>query len=1053
MSSRHNLGISLAVLFVLTILPNLNFATSIGGGGTVIYTNTIVANTVYQNTNSIPLQIDGWLGRNTITLGAAETGWVCATATFTTANCLQKANIIDPTNTVNVIRPISITVPPFFYFTINGFGGSVNSFTFTYIGTPNALTIYSNIVAGNIVTTGNINAVTLNGNIVVANTNGIVWSGNVPYINPTAFSGSNGVTINGNTFYFNPSAIDTANGIIRTGNQLQVATSGLVSNTAGVVQCATCGTSSFNPSSTNGIVVSGGNLYWNPTSATNSFPITLNGNMFGISNTPNFITVTSNIVAPSNIVGQINGANSISFSSGTGTTITANLIANNGIANTFITNIIANSVTSITLSGNVQASNVIVTNFITGNVLGTNTFNAGIVQFPNSNSIIWSGNTPYWNPTSINVGTGLTQSSNSISLLPLTSGTGITITSTNNVGMLPLTGINGILVSSTNNIGINVIAPITNTLGTIGCSTCIAGSYVSSLNGDTGAVTLAGAGNLISLSNSGGAGGTITITAEGINGIQVGTTRLLGNVVLTTNGNVWQSLTAQYGNTIIFNALGVNSINNVVGSITLATSGNTLSNSINGQVISFVGDGVNAISVSGKGSLLGNVVIGTNGNIWQSITFQNGNTLIFNALGVNSIYANGNILLGNVVVSSTTIGVNGLYGNTLTFLSSATSYSAGTGIQLSGGIFSLLPLTAGTGIGVSNTNTVSNLGVTSITGSNGFSVTSSNSAVTGYSPIYTSGTGVSISPNNAVNLLPLTGTNGITIASTNNIGIATSGLVSNTAGVIECSACGTSNFNPSTTNSIVVSGGNLYLNPSSLSAGTGIDRTGNVFSMIPLTGVGFVSVSSTNVISVYEPTYTAKNGIIISPSNEIEVNTTGLISNTMDVIQCASCGGSSFTPTDTNSIKWIGTNAYWLPSSLEAITPLNLIGNILICSACSTFTPLSSNSIKISGNQLFFNPNVLIGTNGILINGTTLSVNTLGLVSNTFDVIKCSSCVFGVNQIAIVKKVSVTNTLINQSVTTTINPPSGGSVTVTTTGGKVTTTAPTSAHVVITTTH
>ncbi|MDE1833856.1 MAG: hypothetical protein KGH64_00805 [Candidatus Micrarchaeota archaeon] len=292
----------------------------------------------------------------------------------------------------------------------------------------------------------------------------------------------------------------------------------------------------------------------------------------------NVILVGYNAI-PSNVVTSIQGA--------TGTPITGNLIF--------------------------TSANGLVTNSVNGNEINIDNYK------PGTGGLV--------------AGTGISIVGTTISMLPLTSGTGISVSSTNNVALLPLTSGAGITITSTNNVA---MLPLTNTLplsvtstNGIGCPTCLttSSSYVSSItavNGvlassSTGAVTLAV--NVVApVTNTMGEIGlslassivpaTLAVDSQG------------GLYVPNTLYTITQPLFINNVNSIGLNTemnLGVDTLGNLYAKNTIYSFSNGL----------FV-NSANAVEAYALAPITNSITIGCNACSTVSYTFTNG--LVYNSV-------------------------------------------------------------------------------------------------------------------------------------------------------------------------------------------------------------------------------------------------------------------------------------------------------------------------------------------------------------------------------------------------------------------------------------
>ena len=497
--------------------------------------------------------------------------------------------------------------------------------------------------------------------------------------------------------------------------------------------------------------------------------------------------------------------------------------------------------------------------------------------------------------TPLTGGTGIRiTSTNNIAMLSLTAGAGIGITSTNTVAMLPLIGENGIYIKATNTIGINAIAPLSNVLNALQCSTCYTGSNYNSVY--AGILTsfypynniASGTGIVISGGN--------TITATGYNSVYAGYTNY-NSAYLTniyTQNGIWNSISGQ---TV---TVGINSISPLtntlgLGCATCYTGSNY--NSVYASILTsffpynniasgagIVVSGGNTITATGYNSLYWT---GTNYNsVYAGYTNYNSaywtgsnyNSLYWTGTNYNSFYIGGLIGENGIYIKSgNTLGVNVVapMTNTVNSIGCATCWTGTNYNSVYAGYSNynsayLTGVTQGTGIVVSGSApspTVTATGYNSVywTGSNYNSLywtgTNYNSVYAGYTnynaaywigsnynsmywtgsnynslyltyaPTYTSGTGLVLSASNVFSMLPLTGSNGILISNTNSIVVNAVSPITNITGV-GCSGC-------------TGGGGTTY------SAGTGLGLSPtNVFSLLPLTGINGIYITSTNNIGV-----------------------------------------------------------------------------------------------------------------------------------------------------------------------------------------------------------
>lgn len=367
------------------------------------------------------------------------------------------------------------------------------------------------------------------------------------------------------------------------------------------------------------------------------------------------------------------------------------------------------------------------------------------------------------------------------------------------------------------------------------------------------------------------------VNSATVNVIVVPILNISGEIYYNTGNGLTQATTSLSNYNVI-------SVNAVAGGNVFFT---------NNQINSFNSGGGGVTSINGATGAV--TIVGQNG-IYNSIS---GSQI---TLGINSILPITNTLNG--------IGCNSCSG---------TTYTAGTGLQLVGNQFSLLPLTAGSGIAITNTNTVTNLGVLGIDGSGGTFNSAYNGVITLYSALYSA-------------------INGIYITPSNQIGIDVTAPITNTLGTIGCTSCS----------------GKTY------SAGTGLTLSGNTFSLTPLTGT---------------------NGIQITNTNNIGIATLAPLSNTMNAISLS---------TNSNYFGLDGSNA--LTSELTFNAPIFAAG-----AGKNSISLLFGSGLALSGNTLVATGASFAFGNGLAYNSitNTLSVATFKPLTNNSLGIGCIGCTGG----------------------------------------------------------
>jgi hypothetical protein len=203
-------GILLEVLLtflLFSIYPTAVDGASVGiAGQAIAYTNPVVQNTVYQNTNSLTLTIYAtWANA---TKYAQETVWIGNSPVFSTSSFIQIATInpSQVTESLGVltqtpqILTTTVVVPAFWYFTFNGFGGVYNSFTFEYVN-------YSGLTGTNGILISNSNSISISTTSPITNTSGTIACASC---SSNAYVAGTGLKLTGTTFsLLNPITVDT----------------------------------------------------------------------------------------------------------------------------------------------------------------------------------------------------------------------------------------------------------------------------------------------------------------------------------------------------------------------------------------------------------------------------------------------------------------------------------------------------------------------------------------------------------------------------------------------------------------------------------------------------------------------------------------------------------------------------------------------------------------------------------------------------------------------------------------------------------------------------
>ena len=681
-----------------------------------------------------------------------------------------------------------------------------------------------------------------------------------------------------------------------------------------------------------------------------------------IANTPTFKEVCTPVLTAGTGL-KVAGAYSNTWSllpltQGTGITVTStNNIANAGVL-------------SLTGSGGwaVSASTGAITGYSptytasTGLALSTANVFTLLGLTAGTGITVTSTNTVALTPLTGGTGISIT-STNNIAMLSLTAGAGIGITSTNTVAMLPLIGENGIYIKATNTIGINAIAPLSNVLNALQCSTCYTGSNYNSVY--AGILTsfypynniASGTGIVISGGN--------TITATGYNSVYAGYTNY-NSAYLTniyTQNGIWNSISGQ---TV---TVGINSISPLtntlgLGCATCYTGSNY--NSVYASILTsffpynniasgagIVVSGGNTITATGYNSLYWT---GTNYNsVYAGYTNYNSaywtgsnyNSLYWTGTNYNSFYIGGLIGENGIYIKSgNTLGVNVVapMTNTVNSIGCATCWTGTNYNSVYAGYSNynsayLTGVTQGTGIVVSGSApspTVTATGYNSVywtgsnynslywTGTNYNSVyngfTNYNSAYLTYAPTYSVNAPLSMNAYNGISL----DWNSFNLSLDVNNHLTTNGKLGGGAGT-------------------------------TYSAGTGLSLSAsNMFSLLPLIG---------------------ENGIYTTSTNVIGINVIFPITNTSNGIGCSGCGGSSSLSfnaplRETGGIVYLDKNSLTLAlDAINALTAINTGGDLT-----NSYLPIFTPPLSTYSN----NATILLALGMIMF--ILMIINTLGII-------------------------------------------------------------------------
>ena len=271
-----------------------------------------------------------------------------ATGTALTANA---PIFIDSNNAISITQASA---------TVNGFLSSADWNTFSTVNSRAYAFTVTNMLGyiGNVLSISNTPSfMTVTANIIGNNAVITTLTGNV--IGSTASI----TTVNGNVIGNNAVFGSSVSAVTLNGN--------VVGNNAVFtsISFTTLSGSTFT-----------GNIVGNNAVLTNIYGTLAGSNTISFS-TGNGQTLTANIIAPSSIYGVISGANTIAFSTATGTTVNANTVGT--------------TVSAVTLNGNVVGNNAVFTS-ISFTTLSGSTFSGNLVGnnaiFTTINAITFSGN-------------------------------------------------------------------------------------------------------------------------------------------------------------------------------------------------------------------------------------------------------------------------------------------------------------------------------------------------------------------------------------------------------------------------------------------------------------------------------------------------------------------------------------------------------------------------------------------------------------------------------------------------------------------------------------
>jgi hypothetical protein len=283
--------------------------------------------------------------------------------------------------------------------------------------------------------------------------------------------------------------------------------------------------------------------------------------------------------------------------------------------------------------------------------------------------------------------------------------------------------------------------------------------------------------------------------------------------------------------------------------------------------------------------------------------FTNYNAAYWTGTNYNSVYLTSTY--NSIYDAKPDSTYNSVYAGILT--NYVPTVGAGTGLTVTtSNVFSLLAFTPGTGILISDTNTITATGynsvyaailtnyVPSISAGTGITVSTANAiAATGYNSVYdakpsstynsiyagyvpsiSGGTGVSVSGANSISLIPLTSGAGIVVSSTNTVAIANSITTVNSMSVLKTVNALTLNANvvatygtfASTVNALTFNGNFIA---TSTSSGTTLTVNDIYFNSITPNN-GFTTIASniisTNIISFQTIPATVTNGLALFAS-------------------------------------------------------------------------------------------------------------------------------------------------------------------------------------------